>query len=89
MGDTGYLEAENGVKVEIINTVKENNLPLHIIKKLPEGVNLTGVFHACVDKARRAATTANHSATHLLQKALREVLGTHVEQKGSSVGPEG
>ncbi len=89
VGDTGYLEAENGVKVEIINTVKENNLPLHIIKKLPEGVNLTGVFHACVDKARRAATTANHSATHLLQKALREVLGTHVEQKGSSVGPEG
>ena len=89
VGDTGYLEAENGVKVEIINTVKENNLPLHIIKKLPEGVNLTGVFHACVDKARRAATTANHSATHLLQKALREGLGTHVEQKGSSVDTEG
>ena len=89
VGDTGYLLSENGVKVEIINTVKENNLPLHIIKKLPEGVNLTGVFHACVDKERRAAITANHSATHLLQKALRTVLGTHVEQKGSSVGPEG
>ena len=89
VGDTGYLVAPNDTKIDILGTIKENNLPIQIIKSLPSGVDLTGTFHAVVDRQRRNATAANHSATHLLQKALRTVLGTHVEQKGSAVGPEG
>ena len=89
VGDTGYLVDETGRRTEILDTIKENNLSLHIIKKLPEGVNLNSVFKAVVDKEKRMATAANHSATHLLHKALRTVLGTHVEQKGSGVGPQG
>lgn len=81
VGDTGYLVDENGRRTEILDTIKENNLSLHIIKKLPEGVNLNSVFKAVVDKEKRMATAANHSATHLLHKALRTVLGTQVEQK--------
>lgn len=89
VGDTGYIVDENGRRTEILTTVKENNVPIHIVKRLPEGVNLTSAFRAVVDADRRMATACNHSATHLLHKALRTVLGTHVEQKGSAVGPDG
>ena len=72
--------------IEIIDTKKENNLPIHITKKLPEHLDVP--MMACVDTEKRAACAANHSCTHLLDEALRQVLGTHVEQKGSLVTPE-
>ena len=85
VGDTGVLVSEYET-IEIIDTKKENNLPIHIAKKLPE--HLDAPMMACVDTDKRAACAANHSATHLIDEALREVLGTHVEQKGSLVTPE-
>jgi alanyl-tRNA synthetase len=85
VGDTGVLESINE-KVEIVDTQKENNLFIHIASRLPE--NPQAVFVAKVNKEKRKLTTANHSATHLLHAALREVLGTHVEQKGSLVNSE-
>ena len=72
--------------IDIIDTKKENNLPIHIAKKLPE--HLEAPMMACVDTDKRAACAANHSCTHLLDEALRQVLGTHVEQKGSLVTPD-
>ena len=83
VGDTGYILSADGEKIAILNTVKENNLTIHIAEKLPE--NCTGPFDLYVDAARRARIQANHSCTHLLDTALREILGTHVEQKGSYV----
>ena len=85
VGDTGVLCSEFET-IEIIDTKKENNLPIHIAKKLPE--HMEAPMMACVDTDKRAACAANHSCTHLLDEALREVLGTHVEQKGSLVSPD-
>ncbi len=85
VGDCGKLKSDNEV-VEILDTKKENNLAVHIAKKLPADV--TATFTATIDVEKRKATECNHSATHLLHEALREVLGTHVEQKGSYVSPE-
>ena len=85
VGDTGVICSEFET-IEIIDTKKENNLPIHIAKKLPE--HPEAPMMACVDTEKRAACAANHSCTHLLDEALREVLGTHVEQKGSLVTPD-
>ncbi|MRI64070.1 alanine--tRNA ligase [Ornithobacterium rhinotracheale] len=83
VGDKGMLEASNGERVYIIDTKKENNLSVHIVEELPSDVNAQ--FKAVVAKDLRQNTMANHSATHLLHQALRQILGTHVEQKGSKV----
>ncbi|MBO5795155.1 MAG: alanine--tRNA ligase [Bacteroides sp.] len=85
VGDTGVLVNEFET-IEIIDTKKENNLPIHIAKKLPE--HLEAPMMACVDTDKRAACAANHSCTHLLDNALREILGEHVEQKGSLVSAD-
>ena len=86
IGDTGYIENANE-KVDIVATEKENGLIIHVVTKLPE--NLEAEFTAVVDAAKRQAAANNHTATHLLDQALRQVLGTHVEQKGSMVTPQG
>lgn len=85
VGDSGYIT--NGEeKIEIIDTQKENKLTLHIVKKLPE--NLEAEFELVVNQNKRRAIEANHTATHLLHYALRKVLGSHVEQKGSYVNDQ-
>ena len=86
VGDRGTLQSANGEITYIIDTKKENNLIIHLAEHLPE--NLPDPFKAEVHPVGRTLAQANHSATHLLHQALREVLGTHVEQKGSHVSPE-
>jgi alanyl-tRNA synthetase len=83
VGDKGYLEAPNGDVTYIVDTKRENNEIVHFAKSLPK--EISGTFKAVVDKKQRYRTASNHTATHLLHQALREVLGSHVEQKGSAV----
>ncbi|PWA07770.1 alanine--tRNA ligase [Flavobacterium laiguense] len=83
VGDKGYFETGNGDVIYIIDTKKENNLIIHFVKDLP--ANVTETFKAIVYENQRFESAANHSATHLMHQALRTILGTHVEQKGSLV----
>ena len=83
VGDKGYLEAPNGDVNYILDTKKENNVIIHFAKNLPKQLN--EIFKAVVDAKQRYRTACNHTASHLLHQALREILGTHVEQKGSAV----
>ncbi len=86
VGDTGWLIPEEGEKTDIFDTKRENNLAVHFTRRLP--ANIEGTFTARIDTEKRTATECNHTATHLMHEALREVLGMHVEQKGSYVSPE-
>ena len=83
VGDKGYLEDTRGDVVYILDTKKENNVIIHFAKNLPKHIDQS--FKAAVDVKQRHRTECNHTATHLLHQALREVLGAHVEQKGSAV----
>ena len=86
VGDRGTLTSADGEVIEIFDTKRENNIGVHLSKKLPS--DPAALFTARIDIEARKAISANHSATHLIHEALREVLGSHVEQKGSFVSPD-
>jgi alanyl-tRNA synthetase len=86
-GDKGYLEAQNGEVIYVFDTKKENNLIVHSVKNLPQ--NTSDFLKATVDEKYRSFTASNHTATHLLHQALRNILGEHVSQKGSMVHGKG
>ena len=81
VGDRGTLTSPDGTVIEVFDTKRENGVAVHLTNRLPADVD--AVLIAAIDKDARMATSCNHSATHLLHEALREVLGSHVEQKGS------
>ncbi len=86
LGDEGTITSQSGEVTQIVSTEKENGLTVHIVSKLP--AEMDGVFVAEVNREKRQNSANNHTATHLLHAALRSILGTHVEQKGSLVSPE-
>jgi len=86
VGDIGLIESNDGDVVYIHDTIKEGNLSVHLTKNLPKKLDL--IFRAVVDKKNRHRIECNHTATHLLNQALRNILGEHVEQKGSRVGSD-
>src|SRR5690606_40151498 len=86
VGDSGILISEVNEKVYITDTKKENGLIVHFVNELPPV--LAGNFRAIVDKQRRLDSESNHSATHLLHAEIRQVLGNHIDQKGSLVSPD-
>lgn len=86
VGDKGILEAPNGDTIKVFDTKKENDLIIHFTKQLPD--KLEGDFLAKIDRHKRHRTAMNHSATHLLHAALKQVLGEHVNQKGSLVNDQ-
>lgn len=86
VGDTGWLVDSEGNKTEIFATKRENNIGIHLVEKLPSDPSVD--FTAQVNEEKRRRISANHSATHLIHEALRDILGTHVEQKGSYVSPD-
>lgn len=85
VGDTGWLITDDET-VDVVDTKRENNLPVHLLAKLPK--DITATFTARINEQKRIQSECNHSGTHLLHEALREVLGAHVEQKGSYVSPD-
>ncbi|MBP5522409.1 MAG: alanine--tRNA ligase, partial [Bacteroidales bacterium] len=87
IGDTGTITSADGECIRILNSIKENDLTIHIAERLPG--NPEGPFTLAVDAARRQKIANNHSCTHLMHRALREILGCHVEQKGSYVSDKG
>ena len=86
VGDSGVLVSENE-EIKVLDTKKENGVSIHIVNKIPD--NVEAEFMACVDVDRRHAIESNHTCTHLIDQALKEVLGEHVEQKGSLVTADG
>ncbi|MBD5284693.1 MAG: alanine--tRNA ligase [Bacteroides sp.] len=88
VGDSGTLTFPDGEVIEIFDTKRENGVAVHLTKKLPSENNIDKTFTSQVNEEARVATSCNHTATHLLHEALREVLGSHVEQRGSFVSPD-